>query len=192
MLKWLLIGVIVVVFGGLAAVGLYLSPQDGLERADAIVAVSGGDTEARTEMAIELYQAGWAPLVIFSGAASDPASISNAKAMKGMAIAAGIPPDVIAIEEFSRNTQENAGEVGTIIDALRYDRIILVTSPYHQRRAYLEFQRRLGNDVEILNHSAIDQDWSRRGWWQTPRGWYLTISELPKVLVAKFITTLLA
>lgn len=187
MLKWLLIGVIVAAFGGLAAIGLYLSPQDELAPSDAIVAVSGGDTEARAAMAIKLYQEGWAPLIIFSGAASDPESISNARAMKNIAVSTGIPPDVVAIEELSRNTIENAGEVSTIIGALEFDRVILVTSPYHQRRTYLEFQKILGEEVEIINHSAIDEDWSKSGWWRSPRGWYLSLSELPKTGLAQLI-----
>ena len=39
--------------------------------ADAVVAISGGDTNARTDKAISLYKNGWAKKIIFSGAAAD-------------------------------------------------------------------------------------------------------------------------
>lgn len=189
-MKWFLFGLIALVLAALFAVGSYIAPQDELKPANAIIAVSGGDTKARTQEAVKLYQEDWAPLLIFSGAASDPESISNAQAMKEIAVDQGVPPDVVAIEEFSRNTQENAGEVGTIIDALRHKTVILVTSPYHQRRTYLEFQERLGGDVEIINHSAPDKNWSRQDWWTNANGWYLTLTEVPKTLIAQLVTSL--
>ncbi|HMR73214.1 MAG TPA: YdcF family protein, partial [Candidatus Saccharibacteria bacterium] len=71
---------------------LYLGPDDlagcaslpdatgRCEKADAIVAVSGGDTMARVDQAIELYKNGWATMLIFSGAALDKTGPSNASA----------------------------------------------------------------------------------------------------------------
>jgi uncharacterized SAM-binding protein YcdF (DUF218 family) len=162
----------------------YISPQDELKQADVIVAVSGGDTTARTLEAVRLYQAGWANRLLFSGAAFDPSSRSNAKAMREIAISHGIPPDVITIEERANTTKQNAQEVAAIITALNYKRIILVTSPYHQRRTSIEFQNRLDNKIEIINHSAFADAWTPSSWWRSPRGWYLTMTELPKALFA--------
>lgn len=164
--------------------GFYISPQDELSTADAIVVISGGDTEARTIEGVELYQANWAPLLIFSGAALDPSSPSNARQMSDIAIDQGIPPDVIALEEQSKNTRQNANQVSAILQALKSDKIILVTSPYHQRRASIEFKQRIGKDVEVVNHSAQDVSWSRAWWWTNPHGWYLTATEIPKALFA--------
>ena len=184
---WIVIGgAAVAVFAGLVAIGVYISPQGELRRSDAIVAVSGGDTHARTMMAVELYEENWAPRLIFSGAANDPEGPSNAESMRQIAIDQGVPPDVISIDELSVNTRENADEVAYIVQALEYDRIILVTSPYHQRRAYIEFRSQLGDEVEIINYSALDERWSRRGWWRDPFGWYITLSEVPKVLYTLF------
>ncbi len=166
-------------------IGFYLSPQDQLETADAIVALSGGDTTARTLKAIELYQAGWAPLLIFSGAAHDPGSPSNAAAMRQIALNHGVPTDAIATEDKSENTEENARNVSAILSVLHYHRIILVTSPYHQRRASWEFAQHLSASTQIINQSASDPLWSRYAWWITPTGWYLTLSELAKTGFAR-------
>ena len=70
--------------------GFILSPQDKLEHSDAIVAISGGRTTVRADKAIELYKKGYAPLLIFSGAALDDGP-SNAFAMRDQALAAGVP-----------------------------------------------------------------------------------------------------
>lgn len=171
---------IIALFGLL---GWYLAPQDPLRPADAIVTVSGDDGQ-RLKTAIELQRDGWASLLIFSGAAHDPASPSNAATMRTSAIAAGIDPSLIFVEETSRNTKQNAERTAPLIKNLRLERIILVTSPYHQRRAAYEFRRALGPDVDIINHSARDANWRRSRWWISPRGWYLTVTETPKLVYA--------
>lgn len=171
----LLLGLIV--FFGL---GFYLSPQSKLAKADVIVAVSGGDTVARTEEATKLYKAGYAPRIIFAGAALDPESPSNAEAMARIATRAGVPADDIELEENSMDTRQNAAEVARIINQDQYKSVILVTSPYHQRRTYTLFRRALGEDFEIINHSSVDHDWRRSNWWATDYSRSLTISEAQK------------
>lgn len=161
-----------------------IAAEDDLRKANAIVAISGGNTKARTLEAVRLYQNDWAPLLIFSGAAADPDAPSNAEQMREIAIENGVPPDAIVLDHFSTNTQENAAEVSVFTEALHIDKVILVTSPYHQARASIEFEQRLEQSIEIINHPAPDIDWSPELWWSTPRGWYLTVTELPKTIVA--------
>ena len=156
--------------------------QANCAAADAIVVVSGGDTNARTDAGINLYQTGWAPTIIFSGAAEDKTGPSNAAAMKLRALEAGVPESVIQVEEYSETTKENAQNTRSIIGEQGYERIILVTSGYHQRRASIEFER-LASDVTFLNYPVTDdQDWSA-WWWLTPRGWWLAGVETVKILV---------
>lgn len=178
------------VIGG---IGHYLAPDalDGCSEtptgqgrcrtADAIVAISGGDTDARTEAAIDLYHHGWAPVVIFSGAAADKSGPSNAEAMRAHAISAGVPEEAIMIEMYSETTRENAENTQQLIQMQGIDDVILVTSAYHQRRAILEFRQRAVSDVSLRSHpSRSDSQWDG-WWWITPRGWYLTVSELVKI-----------
>lgn len=181
--------IVLYVVGGLIAwlglgmiIGWYLSPQDELKPAGAIVSISGGDTKSRVEEAVKLYKEGWSTQLIFSGAAADPQSPSNAEAMRDIAREAGVPAGAIWLDELSRTTEGNADNVAEIVNSQKHSRIILVTSPYHQRRASIEFSKRLGDDIEIINHSAYDKDWRKRSWWTNPKGWWLTWSELPKVI----------
>jgi uncharacterized SAM-binding protein YcdF (DUF218 family) len=159
----------------------WLGPSGHLEKADAIIAISGGDTQARTAEAIRLQKEGWAQNLIFSGAAKDPNSPSNALVMKRGAIAAGIAPSSIDVEELAMNTIGNATGTVKIINERHYKKIILVTSKYHQRRAGLEFQRLLGNYVLIINHPAPnDRNWPAKSWWLHPDSLLLGVVETVK------------
>lgn len=149
--------------------------------ADAIVAVSGGDTPARTEEAIKLYLDGWAPLLVFSGAALDTTGPSNAEAMKRQAIAAGVPENAVLTDDQSMDTAENASRTFKLL--ADKDRIILVTSPYHQHRASLEFEHVFGQGVEIVNHpTPTDRQWPET-WYVTANGWWLAVSEVIKTFI---------
>lgn len=192
-MKFILIALAVVIVGILGTTA-YLSPNDlahcgthpseakPCQAAEAIVAVSGGDTAARTREAIKLYQNGWAPKLIFSGAAQDKSGPSNAAVMKSEAHAAGVPDSDILTEEYSETTKQNAIKTQSIFETHNITSVILVTSAYHQRRAGLEFASR-SNDVQVRNHPvASDNQWSN-WWWLTPTGWYLALSELVKIAV---------
>lgn len=151
--------------------------------ADAIVAISGGDTDARAREAIALYQQGWAPYIIFSGAAQDRAGTSNAAAMATQALGARVPHSAILLDEASINTADNASQVRPIVAQHNFKRLILVTSPYHQRRASIEFNRRLGDIATIVNHpTSTDRYWNNNTWWTSPLGLWLGTSELVKVI----------
>jgi uncharacterized SAM-binding protein YcdF (DUF218 family) len=181
---------LIVIIGGISTylqpnsfIGCPKTPGEGrCGKADAIVAISGGDTSARTESAIQLYKNGWAPIVIFSGAAQDQSGPSNAEAMRSQAINEGVPKDAIHIDEYARSTEQNAQNADPLFHELNISNIILTTSPYHQRRASLEFNR-YDKDVTIRNYPAKDpDDWSF-WWWTTPRGWWLASGELIKIAV---------
>ncbi|MET0979947.1 MAG: YdcF family protein [Candidatus Saccharimonadales bacterium] len=173
---------------------MYLGPDDlrqckdapdstsSCKVADAIVAVSGGDTPSRAREAIRLYQNGWAPKLIFSGAAQDKSGPSNAEAMRQTAIDEGVPAADIITEDEGETTKQNAENTQDIFEQNQISSVILVTSGYHQRRASLEFNKRSEGLVQVRNHPvAIDRQWSSL-WWMTPTGWYLAASEFVKVI----------
>jgi len=189
-LIWLLMFIVIVL-----GIGAYLSP-DGLshcenqpstqdsncQRVDAVVAISGGDTRARTAEAINLYKNGWSDTLVFSGAAADKSGPSNAEAMMMQAISAGVPVSAILLDETSETTKENAANTADLFERNNIKSVILVTSAYHQRRAGLEFGYRAGDAVKIINHPVkVDNQWSG-WWWTTPTGWWLATSELIKIL----------
>lgn len=184
--------VIIVILGGLAAaiffgLGFYLSPQNDLGKADAIVVISGGQTTTRAQEGIKLYQAGLAPKVIFSGAAMDDGP-SNATAMRAQALEAGVPASAIEVDEDAQNTYQNAVNAKRLLEgddaapAVSRQQIILVTSPYHQRRATMTFGKILGGNYTVLNHSSVDNRWSKSHWYESGFSRDITLAELRKIL----------
>lgn len=187
--------VFVIVFAAVAitTISAYLGPdglshcastpsdQQDCQPVDAVVAISGGDTPARTEQAITLYKDGWAKWLVFSGAAADKSGPSNAEAMKRQAVDEGVAPNAILLDETSETTSENAANATTIFTQHDIHSVILVTSAYHQRRAGLEFGARAGMAIKIINHPVKSDDQWSPWWWTTPTGWWLAISELFKI-----------
>ena len=192
----IIIGITIVVFSAVVfGIGRYLgvddlascgkTPTDAKKcaAADAIVAVSGGDTTARADEAILLYQNGWAKYIVFSGAAADKSGPSNAAVMKRQAIDAGVPENAILIENKSETTEENATNTSQILEGKRISSVILVTSAYHERRATIEFKKS-APDIAVRSHPvANDRQWRGDSWWLTPTGWSLALSELGKIIV---------
>lgn len=168
----------------LILLGGYLTPSDNLTKSDIIVVLSGG--EDRTEWGIKLYQEDWAPRILFVGAAMDKTGPSNAKVMEAEAIERGIPQEDIFTEERSINTYENAKFSKEILDQIGAKKIILVTSPYHQRRAFETFKNVYGvEEIEIVNSPSGYSAWNARAWWEKPASTDVTVSEVLKLLWAK-------
>jgi uncharacterized SAM-binding protein YcdF (DUF218 family) len=175
----------VFVLGGLVAglfgIGHYLAVADPLEKADAIVAISG-DTGARANTAISLWKQGYAPVLLFSGGSLDPSSVASAELMKRVAVAAGVPETAIVVEGASATTEENAARVAEVMTKLGMHSAILVTSPYHQRRASILFGREFERaGLSLRNHPANDPDWDANLWWTREPSRRLTVVELVKL-----------
>jgi uncharacterized SAM-binding protein YcdF (DUF218 family) len=114
------------------------------EKADAIVVFAGGVGESgkagggaqeRLKQAVDLYKAGYAPyLVLSSGYVY---SFHEAEAMRTLAVDQGIPPGSIVLEVRATNTYQNVRFVDEILRDHSWQRILLVSSPYHMRRALM-------------------------------------------------------
>jgi uncharacterized SAM-binding protein YcdF (DUF218 family)/glycosyltransferase involved in cell wall biosynthesis len=118
------------------------------EKADAIVVFAGGVGESgqagggyqeRVKQAIDLYKAGYAPyLVLSSGYVY---SFREAEVMRALAEDQGVPASAIALELKSASTYDNVKFVKEILDDHRWTKILLVSSPYHMRRAVMTWHQ---------------------------------------------------
>lgn len=174
------------VMAAVLGIGWFIAPQDELEKSDAIVVVSGGDTNRRVDEGVQLWKDQWAPKLVFSGAAA-AGPTSNAAAMRIRAISQGVPASSTVVEERSANTQQNAEYLKPVLEANGIKSVILVSSPYHTRRVKTTFRQTFGNDYRFLTHPAKDTKWSRRSWWSTAETTYLTLDELQKTVYVKFL-----
>ena len=172
---------LVAAFAGLIGLGHYLAVEDPLVPADAIVAISG-DEGARTATAVELWKRGLAPVIVFAGSSVDPSSPPSAELMKRDAIRLGVPADRVLTEPSSATTQENATRVTDLFHAYGITSAILVTSPYHQRRAAMLFDRQVdGTGITFRNYPARDAEWDRSLWWTREPSRSLTLVEVAKL-----------
>ena len=116
--------------------------------ADAIVVFAGGVGESgqagggyqeRVSQAVDLYKAGYARHVVFSSGFRFV--FREAEVMKDLAVANGVPPDAIVLEQTAANTLQNVQFTHAILTEHEWRSILLVSSPYHMRRALLTWHR---------------------------------------------------
>jgi uncharacterized SAM-binding protein YcdF (DUF218 family)/glycosyltransferase involved in cell wall biosynthesis/peptidoglycan/xylan/chitin deacetylase (PgdA/CDA1 family) len=124
--------------------------------ADAIVVFAGGVGESgkagqgyqeRVKHAVDLYRAGKAPRVIFSSGYTFV--FQEAEVMRELAIAHGVPASAISLETHAANTFENVLYVSRMLQQEQRHSILLVSSPFHMRRAVWTF-RKVAPSVEVI------------------------------------------
>ncbi|PQJ36322.1 hypothetical protein BSZ35_05800 [Salinibacter sp. 10B] len=124
--------------------------------ADAIVALGGSvgapmpprvypdlnGTSDRLWHAARLYRAEKAPFVIASGGTMPwrDQRFREAPAMQNLLVSWGVPADSVLLESTSANTYENATNTAEIVEKQSFDRVLLVTSALHMRRALATFR----------------------------------------------------
>ena len=155
-----------------------------LPRADAIVVLGGGATASRLEtgrihltkaadrlmMSLELLRLGKASVLVLGGGAAvlDGEMLLESELVRDRILAltfssAGAPS--LLTLGFSRNTHDEALHVQALVAARGWDRVLLVTSAFHMRRAAALF-RTAGINVEpmacnFLGMERRDASWSR-------------------------------
>lgn len=116
---------------------------DDARRADAIIVLGsavwpGGRPSpslyARTQHAIALYQAGYAPLLILCGGlGGNPPT--EAEVMRRLAASAGVPASAMILEDQSHSTEESLRNAQMLMAARGLRRAIIVSDPFHLYRA---------------------------------------------------------
>ncbi len=146
--------------------GPFLVVETNPYPAEAIVVIGGDHKPDRVKKAVELYQAGYAPLVIISAGTSVLEGgqwMTEAEVMKQQALNLGLPNDVIVLEAQSWTTYENAQFTKSVCKENEVSSILLVTSAYHSRRAHSIFQAEMRPDISISTHPA-DLDYCALCW----------------------------
>jgi uncharacterized SAM-binding protein YcdF (DUF218 family) len=179
---WLLVVSGLLVLAALLGPGFLLdTPQPPLQKSDAIVVISGDEQMARFREGLNLYRQGYGTYLVFSGAARDN-GISNADVMSDLAVAAGVPARAILEDSLGEDTWGNAVHTRQLLLQQGINSAILVTSPYHVRRAKLTFDTAYaGSGIALSVHAAPDSEWRKLSWWQQAEPRRLTFVELQKL-----------
>jgi uncharacterized SAM-binding protein YcdF (DUF218 family) len=141
----------------------WLVVEDPLVRADAALVMTGDINYERTTAASRLVESGYAHLLVLTG--GEPWSGDSAASLRAVALKEGVPPEWIRMEAVSENTHESLLAVGPILRREGVKTLLLVTSPYHQRRAFLA-ARHAFPGVRIVNRPAPCSYWAPDGWWR--------------------------
>lgn len=133
--------------------------MDTLPRADAIVLLGGG-VRARVNdhslgnlnrwadrilYSAVLYQEGKAPRIVASGGGKENGD-TEAGLMRDILAVMGVPADAVVLENKSLTTHDNARYTAPLLRENGWDKVLLVTSAFHMRRAVASF-RAEGIDV---------------------------------------------
>jgi uncharacterized SAM-binding protein YcdF (DUF218 family) len=157
------------------------TPQPPPSKSDAIVVISGDEQMARFAEGVNLYRQGFGAYLVFSGAAFDNGT-SNADVMHDLAVERGIPESAILEEPQGEDTWGNAIHTRQVLEEHGLQSAILVTSPYHLRRAQVTFDAAYaGSGIDVTVHAAPDSQWRKLSWWQQSETRRLTFTELQKL-----------
>jgi uncharacterized SAM-binding protein YcdF (DUF218 family) len=144
----------------------FLVVSDRLDKADVIIVLSGDTNGERTSQGVELYKQGYANRLLMSGGQM-AWQLSYAGWMKKQAETLGVPAGAILTQDRSRSTLEDAQFSLPIAEQNHFKSVILVTSPYHTRRAAAVFKKIFGRaGIRVMVYPVQHSDFNPHDWWR--------------------------
>ncbi len=174
--------------------GRFLVREDPLIHADAICVLDGARVERWME-AVDLYKAGYAPVVVLSPGRTEDAELilrargirypSNATLARDAMVQMGVEASAIVIPDASvDNTAQEAEMVRGLAHARGWHSIVMITSKYHSRRAGFAFRRELRGSGVAVNVRTTRYDVSDPAhWWRRRPDVRFVVSELQKLVM---------
>ena len=146
--------------------------------ADAAIVLAGDPDYERTNTAVRLFFDGQVGLLILTG--GEPGPGDSATSLRDVALRAGVPAERIRLEQVSRSTYGSMVAIQQMLGRERIRSVVVVTSPYHQRRAFWTARRTL-RGVEVRSRPADPAGWKPDGWWKTPWSRRIVLGEYAKL-----------
>jgi hypothetical protein len=159
----------------LVCIGRWLVVEDPLEKAQAIVVLSGR-MPLRAMEAAKLYRAGYAPSIWLTHSTEPGATL----AAMGISYAGedfynlrvlmheGVPADAVRVlEPAIINTADELAAVSAALEAGKGTTVIIVTSKVHTRRVRILWNRLAAGRGRALIRAASDDPFEPRRWWRT-------------------------
>lgn len=133
---------VIVAWSVSAASVLLWGARDRARRSDAIVVLGAAQyvgrpspvLRARLDHALDLWQRGLAPRLIFTGGTGVGDTTSEAAVSRIYALKHGVPDTAILTENEGRTTRESLAAVSAIMHARQMRTAILVSDPFHMLR----------------------------------------------------------
>jgi len=184
----LITGILVAIVAGyflLRGMGAFLITSDPLQQADAIVVLSGGGLP-RIQEGVELFNDKYGQwLVLTETGQIDPdVGLNTTSISKVDTIMMGIPSGAVLITQVDADsTYKEAIAVRNLLQQKNLSTCIVVTDPYHTRRASIIFKdivEKAGIDVSI--HSVAGSWYRSDNWFLSGKGWNATLREYIKLI----------
>jgi len=203
-LRWLGAACVLLLLVGLAAYAFHrpllrgfasaLTVDDAVAPADFLY-VLGGDVNTRPFHAADRFRRGFAPRVVVPRTQDRPASErgfypNDADVAVRILQQEGVPDSAITMLDMPGGVTSTQDEGRVLRDYLREQpaqRVIVVTSAFHTRRARWTLRRELeGLPVDLRMAAAADDRFDASNWWTREAGFLAYVSEM-----LKFVHTLL-
>ena len=125
-----------------AAAVVIWGARDRARASDAIVVLGAAQyvgrpspvLRARLDHALDLWQRGLAPVLIFTGGTGAGDTTSEAAVSRVYAIKHGVPDTAILLEHQGKTTRQSLAAVSAIMHARQMQTAILVSDPFHMLR----------------------------------------------------------
>jgi uncharacterized SAM-binding protein YcdF (DUF218 family) len=182
---------LIVVTGGyfcLRALGAYLIISSELQPANAIVVLSGGD-ESRMKQALQLYNENYAKMIVLTETGQTTEGFTQLYSfdMRIVLLSHGIPSgNILITDRLVSSTRDEALAVKNLMISQQMKSAIIVTDPYHTRRAFNIFKENFADTDIQLSIQPVQSSWyNSRTWFLKIAGWKFTILEYIKLLADK-------
>ena len=151
--------------------------------ADAIFVLGGeGGRFSRTRHALDLYDAGLAPKVVFSGGTLLGAGLACTSTELSLEAAQqlGLPAEAVVLADEAQSTLDEAENLARLANEQGWRSLILVTDRFHTRRALQTMQATMP-DVAMVISAPVDPQYDAARWWGTERGLIFAVNEVLKL-----------
>ncbi len=157
-------------------VGRWLIVEDRLEKAQAIVVLSGR-MPMRAQEAARLYNAGWAPQVWLTHGVEPAASLQEMHIAyigedffnSRVLMHEGIPSNaILVLEPAINNTDEELRVITAELERSKAETVIIVTTKAHTRRVHTLW-RALSTGRRVIVRAAPNDPFAPDHWWRTTR-----------------------
>ena len=151
--------------------------EDGLAKADVIVALGGDNRCNREKRAVELWRQGWADNVVVSGI-SYPWGFHTGEAARRYVMSLGVPGEKISMISETLNTRAEARALDDLMRERGWNSAIIVTAAFHSRRATYTIENAApGRSFYSAPVPTGSPEWTPRAWWSRRDDVYVTVRE---------------
>lgn len=168
----------------LLGIGNFLIIHDDFQPAD-LIHVLGGDVE-RIDYGIELYKKGWGRKILFTGGRVELPLVNAtySQLAKAYAETKGVPANgILQDESTATSTFEEVLELQEILkNDPSLQGLLIVSSPYHLRRARWIFNKALHGRVQLqFAPVPFEKSRHRQRWWTEELSLQAVVNEYLKI-----------